>query len=75
MFSLETGYRRCGMAREAKLIVEVVSGHVVVENEKEEVVVDFPCKSSADAIMLKASLTAHVVGAIAKEQYISRKLK
>ena len=58
------------MSTKSRLLVSMESGHVVVEDESGAVVVDFPCKSTPDAMMLKASLTAHVVGAMEKGQYI-----
>lgn len=54
----------------AKLLVSVEAGHVLVESDGGEVVADFPCKSTVDATMLKASLVGHVVGAMDKGQYI-----
>jgi len=53
-----------------KLMVSVVSGHVVIEDENGVVVFDIPCKSTVDATMLKTSVVGHAVGMMDKGQYI-----
>jgi hypothetical protein len=55
---------------ESKLIVSVVSGHVVIENEDGNSVFDIPCKSTVDATMLLSSLVGHSINMVDKTLYV-----
>jgi hypothetical protein len=58
-----------------KLLVSVVSGHVLIEDEAGAEVFDIPCKSTVDATMLKTSIVGHSVEIKDKGLYIRQSKK